>query len=139
MKKLLCLALAATVLSGCYTIRYTTHARPEGAVRDEQWQHAFLNGLIVASPPTNVSAICPDGVAVVENEITVLNGLLSGVVQGAVGGAITSQTGAVLDPAYGPYGGPAFSLNVQLWTPSTVRVTCAAAQSRQREAPGSPP
>ena len=133
MKRILCFVLAAAVLSGCYTIRYTTNARPEGAVRDETWQHSFINGLIVASPPTNVSAICPNGVAVVENEITFVNGLLSSIVQGAVGGAIQWQTGAVLDPAYGPYGGPAFSLNVQLWTPSTVRVTCAAPQSRQGE------
>ena len=66
----LALLAAAACLSGCYSIRYHTRAAPEPAPAYDQWHHTNVFGLVESSPPVKVSEICPNGVAVVENQLT---------------------------------------------------------------------
>jgi len=102
-------ALAGVILSGCYTIRYERRsALPEAGVPREAWSHGILGGAFPASRPVDLARMCPDGIAVVENQTTLFN---------AVGQLITS--GGALAPLHAP-----------LWEPTTVRVTCARATPR---------
>ena len=121
--RILAFASICLLASGCYTIRYTTSAPPSGTYVAEQWNHSFVNGIISISPTVNVSALCPQGFAVVENQVTVLNGFLAGVAQGALFEAFEYSTGRQIDPRLGA--GP-ISVGLQVWSPSTVRVMCAA-------------
>jgi hypothetical protein len=125
MKKILALASIGLLASGCYTIRYTTSAPPSGYA-PEQWSNTFVNGIINVSAPVNVSALCPHGFAVVENQVTFLNLVLSAIAEGALYGAFHYATGQRLDPRL--TAGP-FSVGLELWTPSTVRVLCASGGS----------
>lgn len=97
-------ALAALALSGCYTIRYERRGvSPEPGAPRERWQHGVLGGTIPASRPVKLAALCPAGVAVVENQTTLAN---------ALGQLLTS---------FGALG----LLHAPVWEPTTVRVTCA--------------
>ncbi len=100
-------AAAALALSGCYTIRYERRsALPEGGAPRERWQHGVLGGTFRASAPVDLKAMCPSGVASVENQITFANFL---------GQALTSVgTLGVLGVLHAP-----------AWEPTTVRVSCA--------------
>ncbi len=102
---------AALALSGCYTIRYERRgmAAQAGTPR-EGWHHGVLGGTFVASAPVDLAAMCPDGVAAVENRITFGNFL---------GQALT---------AFGVLG----VLHAYAWEPTTVRVSCARAGAAAR-------
>lgn len=97
-------ALATASLSGCYTIRYERRsALPEPGAPRETWHHGLLGGTFRVSPAVDLSAICPSGIAVVENQTTFANWF---------GQALTSVGGLAL-------------LHAPVWEPTTVRVTCA--------------
>jgi len=97
-------ALAAIVaLAGCYTIRYERRATPEPGAPREQWHHGLVGGAVDLSGPVRLDQACPDGVARVESQTTFINWFLQAV-----------TTGGVLVPLHAP-----------LWSPATVRVTCA--------------
>ena len=125
------LAVSAALLAttGCYKIRYITSERPTGGYVNEQWHHSFLNGFIPVGE-VKVSQACPGGkFAMVENELSFLNALLSGLVQGALGSG-----GAVNAGPYGTAFGTGGAFLIQLWTPSTVRIHCAGGQSNMSPA-----
>lgn len=118
------LILAALVAcTGCYNIRYVTHAAPQAVPSAEEWHHNAIAGLWEVSAPVNVSQICPNGFAEVHNQVSFVNGLVAGLVQGAINGGIQAAT---RDPATGvsPYYVP-----FTLWSPQTVRVTCAGTRA----------
>jgi hypothetical protein len=67
------LLLSAVVLSsGCYHATVETGRAPSGQVVENQWAHGFIAGLV---PPSTVStaAECPQGVARVSTQLSVLN------------------------------------------------------------------
>lgn len=98
-------AIAAASLSGCYTIRYERRsALPEAGAPREAWYHGLMGGTISASPAVDLTAICPGGVAAVENKTTLAN---------FFGQFLTSGAGALA------------VVHAPMWEPSTVRVTCA--------------
>ena len=80
--------------AGCYRIKYTTRQPPAPAPNYDEWHHNMIFGLAEISSPVNISQACPNGVSVVENEQTFVNGLVT---------ALTL---------------------FWIWEPSTVRVTC---------------
>jgi hypothetical protein len=135
--KILCL-LALLACSGCYSMRYETNRRAVGGVQSEQWSHNVV-GLLTITEPINVDAMCPNGIAAVENEVTFLNGLLAVIVRGAVAGSVSvagSSTG--VDPS-SLWTSRGISINVPIWNPSTVRVMCAAGPGTQLKAPDMSP
>jgi hypothetical protein len=97
------LALAVLPLAGCYTIRYERHAAPEAGAPRETWHNGLVSGVFDLSGPVQLREMCPGGVASVEHQVTFANGLLQ---------TLTSIPGTFT------------VLNV--WTPATVRVRCAA-------------
>jgi len=70
----LILALAASAMSGCLTVRYNTDAPPSG-VRHEERADFFLWGL-VGEKAVSLETMCPQGVSRWYNEATFLNGFL---------------------------------------------------------------
>lgn len=74
------LALVAT-MSGCYHAKVTTGLTPSAEVIDKPFAVGWIYGLV---PPSPISAAeeCPNGVAMVETEISFVNGLVSGITFG---------------------------------------------------------
>lgn len=104
--RLFAAAAAAALLSGCFTIRYERRGvLAEAGAPRERWQHGILGGTIQGSRPVKLEALCPGGVALVENQVTFAN---------ALGQLLTS---------FGALG----VLHAPAWEPTTVRVTCARA------------
>lgn len=97
------LPLLLVALAGCYSIRYHRRIEPDEASTTSTWHHGAISGVIDLSGPMPVDQPCPGGPAAVENEVTFVNGLL----QLLTGGRW-----------------------LNLWTPSTVRVTCARPGAR---------
>jgi hypothetical protein len=96
--------LALALLAGCYHLRYERRGvAAEGGAPREQWHHGAVGGSLDVTGPIDLAAICPDGFARVESHLSVLNWL---------GQAITTC-------------GLLWPLHASLWTPETVRVTCA--------------
>lgn len=89
----LLLALAVTV-SGCFHTRVETGLTPGAVGYENTFAPSFIFGL-VPPPPVDGAAECPTGVAVVESQISFLNGVVS-------------------------------ALTFNLFTPMTIKVTCAA-------------
>ena len=91
------LLLVAVVASGCYHARVETGLTPSAQVIEKGFAHSFIYGLV---PPSTVSTTsqCPNGVAMVETQISFVNGLVS-------------------------------SLTGGLYTPMSIKATCAAAGS----------
>ena len=80
---LLPLASLAVSTTGCYHTQVTT-GRPAGTtVVDKPWAMSFVYGL-VAPKAVDAAAACPGGTAMVETEISFLNGLVSGITFGLV-------------------------------------------------------
>ena len=77
------LTVAALASTGCYHATVTTGLTPGTIVIDQPWAMSFVYGLV---PPPTVEAAgrCSDGVAVVETELSFLNGLVSFVTAGIV-------------------------------------------------------
>jgi hypothetical protein len=100
-------ALAAVVLSGCYTIRYERRsALPEAGTPREQWHHGFIGGTFLGSAPVDLQAMCPTGIAAVESRVS--------------GGDFFWQAVTAVPLGLTPLWAP-------VWEPTTVRVTCARA------------
>jgi hypothetical protein len=105
-------ALALAALSACYTIRYERRsALPEAGTPREVWHHGFVGGTISGSSPVDLAAMCPNGVAAVENRTTFANFL----------GQAATAVGSL---------GVLAVLQAPGWEPTTVAVTCA------RQGPG---
>ena len=70
------LPLLVFALSGCYHTKITTGKTPSDTVIDKPWAMSFVAGLI---PPEelDVSRECPNGVAIVETELSFMNMLVS--------------------------------------------------------------
>ena len=77
---LLVLLIAA---SGCYHASVNTGQAPNGVEIDRPWALSFIYGLV---PPPTVETMerCPNGVALVETELSVLNQVVSFLTAGIV-------------------------------------------------------
>ncbi len=115
----LALLLCAVMFTGCFHIRYVREVRAEETPAYDSWHHSAIWGLVNLSGDINVSQACPQGIAEVENEVTFLNWLASRAVQGAVATPIALATRSAERPT-------GYVIPIELWSPQTVRVTCAA-------------
>ena len=72
----LVMVLALASLSGCYHTKVTTGLTPSAQVYEIPFAHSFVYGLV---PPEEVKGAerCPSGVAIVESEISIVNGLVA--------------------------------------------------------------
>jgi hypothetical protein len=105
MSRLTAAALAALVLSGCYTIRYERRsALAEQGTPREQWHHAFLGGTFIGSAPVDLQSMCPAGVSAVESRVGA----------GDFFWQVVTAVPFGLVPLWAP-----------VWEPTTVSVTCA--------------
>ena len=93
--RLALLACVSALACGCYSIRYHTRGEPEAAPAYDRWHHDVVFGSVEVSDPVDVSAICPQGMAAIESEVSAGN------------------RAANLATLWAP------------WFPSTVRVFCA--------------
>ena len=119
-------AVALVLFSGCYTIRYhRSSVQPEAAPRYDRWHHDAVAGLLELSDTIKVDEVCPGGFAEVKNQVSFLNFLAFALVQGV---ADTFWTAAVKKNGV-QAGGMAGSNLVPLWTPTTVKVVCAAGEA----------
>lgn len=68
----------ALILSGCYHTMITTGKAPSDKVIDKPWAMSFVAGLV---PPEelDVAEDCPNGVAIVETELSFMNLLVSAI------------------------------------------------------------
>ena len=73
--------LLSGTLAGCYHAVVETGRPPSGQVVEKEWAHSFIGGLI---PPSVVETAsqCPNGVARVETEHSLLNMLAAGLTGG---------------------------------------------------------
>jgi hypothetical protein len=74
-------ALAAVVLTGCYTSTITTQNAPAGAVIEVSHTH-LIYGLVSSDPPLNLKQICPNGVSKIETMATFGDGCLGALTLG---------------------------------------------------------
>ncbi|MFN1834470.1 Bor/Iss family lipoprotein [Balneola sp. MJW-20] len=76
--KILPFVLVMFMLSSCFHAKVTTGKQPSSTVIDKPWAHGFIFGLV---PPDEVSVAsqCPNGAAIVETQISFLNGLVSAI------------------------------------------------------------
>ena len=70
-------------LSGCYHVRVESGRPSNGTVIDQPFAMSFIYGLV---PPAAVDAAaeCPGGLAVVETEMSFVNGLVATITAGIV-------------------------------------------------------
>lgn len=76
------LAVAVLVgLAGCYHATIETGLEPSNQVVENKWAHSFIAGLV---PPSTVETAseCPNGVAIVETELSFLNLVANAVTWG---------------------------------------------------------
>lgn len=118
----LLLAALAVSTTGCFRIRYITNTPAESSPAYDRWHHNAIAGLWEVSDAVNVSEICPQGFAEVDNETTFLNWLAGAVVQNAVSVPLYLATSGK-DAAGNAT--PGFYLPFSLWTPQSVSVTCS--------------
>jgi hypothetical protein len=108
MTRALAAALAASLLTGCYTIRWERRsALPEEGTPRVVPHHAFVGGTFIGSAPLDLQAMCPAGLAAVE--------------QGTSGSDWFWQTLTTLVP----FPVLATAVWAPIWEPTTVKVTCA--------------
>lgn len=77
----LLLVVFAIAASGCYHATIVTGRTPGTVVHDEEFATSWVNGLV---PPDTVGTanMCPNGVAIVETELTFVNQLLGALTFG---------------------------------------------------------
>ena len=77
----LLLVVFSIAASGCYHATVVTGRTPGAVVYDEQFSTSWVNGLV---PPDTVATanMCPNGVAIVETELTFVNQLLGAITFG---------------------------------------------------------
>jgi hypothetical protein len=86
--RVLTLAALALAATGCYQHTYTIGAgAPGGALVHDEWRHHWLGGLVDPNSELELRQVCPSGDATIDNEVTVLKGLVR-----ALTGAIYSPT-----------------------------------------------
>ena len=75
--------ICMVAFSGCYHATIEMGRTPSSVIFDQPWAMSFIYGLV---PPPTVSAAekCTDGVAMVETELSFLNGLVSSITFGIV-------------------------------------------------------
>jgi TolB-like protein len=113
-RRLATVAAALLLLSSCYRIRFEHRGAAEPGAPRELWHHGLLGGLIEASGPVDLGAMCPNGIVSVENVVTPLQTGIQIIATGAFGAvqAVKVVPGILV-------------LQAPLWEPSLVRVTCA--------------
>lgn len=114
----LLLLLAA---SGCHAVTFVRRVKAEPKPTVETWHHHAFHGLWDVSGPLDVSKLCPNGVArvetrrgVVETAVQVGAQEAALITLGTRGGGGVPLIGGLVLPFY------------ELWTPTGVRVFCAA-------------
>ena len=101
MRFLFLLFALLVLLPGCYHTTAVTGRTPGATVVERPWAMSFVYGLV---PPATVDASrdCPQGVAIVETQISFLNGLVGSLTAGLVTPmtiTVTCATGtAAADP-----------------------------------------
>ena len=91
---LLVVALLASALSGCATMKFTQDVpdRPPKREKVQHWHHTIINGMVEVSEPANLYRDCrgkPWKSATVEFRFK--NGLVSGVANAAIDSVIFSS------------------------------------------------
>ena len=115
---LLCAALAAT---GCYTMKFVHGNRlPEPGAPRERWVHTFFGGVWQPGGPVDLDAVCPQGVASIEQEVSAGNWAVS-----QIAGVAVSAGAAVQFPQAAPVAYLLVGRHLDVWDPVTVRVVCA--------------
>lgn len=122
MRSALLLLTTVAIASGCYSLKLHHGQRlPEAGVPREQWVHTFFGGLWQPDGPVQVDALCPQGVAAIEQEITFANWAVT-----QLSSVPASATAAIFGGAEGA--GAAYvggGRHLDVWNPWTVRITCA--------------
>ena len=72
---------ALVVMSGCYHARVNTGLTPSATVIEKPFAAGWLYGLIPPSP-INAAEECPNGVAIVETELSLVNQVVSAITFG---------------------------------------------------------
>ncbi len=81
MKRLLLVAAASVIFSGCYHATINTGVEP-ATPPQTQWKHSFIYGLVPMSP-TDAAAICGErAIARIETKQPFIQGLVSGLTGG---------------------------------------------------------
>jgi hypothetical protein len=116
-------AALALASSGCYRVTFKLgKSVPEAGAPRELWHHAILSGLVDLSGPVQLDQLCPQGVAQVQTEESVPNGIAQNL-----SSAVLAVPGYLVSP-YAAVGGYwLVARHLQPWAPSTVRLTCARA------------
>lgn len=83
MRYILALLIALVALPGCYHATVMTGRTPGTTVVDKPFALGFIYG-IVPPPTVNVAQECPQGVAMVETEQSIVNALVSIITAGIV-------------------------------------------------------
>lgn len=75
MRKLLAVA-ALLLCTACYHFHYVnTDVPPTPIAQDESWHHGLVWGMAELTPPVEVSRLCPNGWAHVDQELSFVNGV----------------------------------------------------------------
>lgn len=75
------LVALVVAMSGCYHARITTGLTPSTTVIDKPFASGWIYGLVPPSP-VNAAQECPNGVAIVETELSFVNQLVSAITFG---------------------------------------------------------
>jgi hypothetical protein len=129
MARVLLLAMACGALTGCFTIRYHTRAEAEAEPRYDHWHHDALAGLLEASDAIDLSEVCPNGLARIENQVTfgaAASDFLAREALAAAAAVVASrpEKGVATRAGAGVATWYLFQL-LPPWSPSSVRVWCA--------------
>src|SRR4051812_11391676 len=78
-KPLVSLVMAGLFLTGCFHIKYVTNSAPLVEPSDDSLHHEIVLGLVEISDPVDAAKICPQGVSVVQNTQTFVDGLIKSI------------------------------------------------------------
>lgn len=129
MNRVSWLLCAVLVLGGCYrmTLRHGQRVPEAGAAR-ERWVHTFFGGLWQLDGPVKLDSLCPQGVAVIEQEVSVANWAVT-----QLSSVPLSASGAAANPLAVPAGYAVVGRHLSVWDPVTVRVLCAKGALQARK------
>jgi hypothetical protein len=71
----LIIPIVAFAMSGCYSAQVTTDKQPSGQVIEKPWATGFVAGLATPGAQIDAAQQCPNGVAMVETQVSFLNQL----------------------------------------------------------------
>jgi len=72
---LLLVPILGFALTGCYSAQVTTDKQPSGQVIEKPWATGFVAGLATPGAQIDAAQQCPNGVAMVETQVSFLNQL----------------------------------------------------------------